>query len=128
MFEQNENDYIHTPRSKRAASEEGETDTNASSIGDPSRLNRRQSALFRRGSQMTRSVRDAVGTIRQVSKWVDAQTITFTVRCWKGVLPCRQGLSDLNRVKYATRRVTLSFRMLVKEAKKCEISDFVNNL
>ena len=72
MFDQKENDYIHTPRSKRAASQDRETDRNASSVSDPNQLSRRQSALFRRGSQMTRSVRDAVGTIRQVSKWVNA--------------------------------------------------------
>ncbi|KAK7088046.1 uncharacterized protein [Littorina saxatilis] len=63
MFEQKENDYIHTPKSKRATSEECGTEKKvSSSFSDPSR---RESAIFRRGSQVTRSVRDAVGTIRQ---------------------------------------------------------------
>ena len=79
MFEQKENDYIHTPRTKRAASEDG--DRNASSISDPNRLSRRQSAIFRRGSQMTRSVRDAVGTIRQVSKFRNGVKVYETLPC-----------------------------------------------
>jgi hypothetical protein len=58
MFERKENDYTCTTP-KRVGSEE--RDEKVSSV--PSR---RQSAVFRRGSQMTRSVRGAVGTIRQV--------------------------------------------------------------
>ncbi|KAK7455726.1 hypothetical protein BaRGS_00039466 [Batillaria attramentaria] len=66
MFEQKENDYIHTPKSKRSASEEPE-ERGASS--DPeTRTTNRQSAMLRRGSQVRRSVRDAVGIIRQKFK------------------------------------------------------------
>ncbi|KAL8624706.1 hypothetical protein ACOMHN_038252 [Nucella lapillus] len=68
MFEQKENDYIYTQRSKRASSEEPENETrhdDGSSANVPSR---RHSAIFRRGSKVTRSMREAVGTIRQKFK------------------------------------------------------------
>ncbi|XP_076434931.1 uncharacterized protein LOC143274858 [Babylonia areolata] len=69
MFEQKENDYINTPRSKRAASEEPENETRRNlASANGSVPSRRHSAIFRRGSQMRRSMRDAVGTIRQKFK------------------------------------------------------------
>lgn len=64
VFEQKENDYIHTPTFKRSLSNPEETVSS-----DPSQQfeqDKQRSAVFRRGSQVTRSFRDAVGVIRQV--------------------------------------------------------------
>ena len=64
MFEQKENDYINTPKSKKPGDEdETGKNVNVSAVSVPAR---RHSAVFRRGAKMRRSMRDAVGTIRQV--------------------------------------------------------------
>lgn len=90
VFEQKENDYIHTPTFKRSLSNPEETVSS-----DPSQQfeqDKQRSAVFRRGSQVTRSFRDAVGVIRQVCLVIfvvcldQSRHLFFTTLMFHGIL------------------------------------------